>query len=158
MCLTRSACAALGQEKNTSKQHTSAPNSLVALWFRMPSPPPDDLLATAGAALTAARAKKARSSKRTTASARGPLPLAPRTTAPPARPSASLLAVSEAASDADAAASLRSWLASMGGAPKGSRYVRHRIAVVRKALALLEARRSDEQEGELQELLSSLAL
>ena len=121
-------------------------------------PPPDDLLATAGAALTAARAKKARSSKRTTASARGPLPLAPRTTAPPARPSASLLAVSEAASDADAAASLRSWLASMGGAPKGSRYVRHLIAVVRKALALLEARRSDEQEGELQELLSSLAL
>lgn len=126
----------------------------------MPSPPPDDLLATAGAALTTARAKKARSSKRTTASARGPLPLAPPPRRAPAsaRPSASLLAVSEASSDADAAASLRAWLASMGGAPKGSRYARHRIAVVRKALALLEAARSDEQEGDLQALLSSLAL
>lgn len=111
------------------------------------------------AALTAARRKKAREAKRT-AAPRGPLPLtsARRALAPAARRSAGLLAVSDASSDADAAARLREWLASMAGAPKGSRWARHRAAVVTKALALLEARRTDAQEAELRALLASLEL
>jgi hypothetical protein len=66
--------------------------------------------------------------------------------------------VTEASNHADAAAALRGWLASMRGAPKGSRYARHRTAVVAKALALLEAARSDAQDAELRALLDSLTL
>lgn len=129
----------------------------------MPSPaasPPDHdaLLAAAGTTLTATRKKAKAASKRAATTQRGPLPVSRAPAPASTRRPAGLLSVSEASDDASAAATLREWLASMAGAPKGSRWAKHRTAVVRKALALLEARRTDAQEAELRALLSSLAL
>ena len=78
-----------------------------------------------------------------------------------ANPPRRILDPSGAASDADAAARLRAWLCSTlarPGAARSGAYARHRAAVVRKALSLLETKRSEAQDAELQALLGGLSL
>ena len=79
-------------------------------------------------------------------------------TEPP--PPVRLLDPAAAATDADAAARLRAWLSATLARPGAARsaYARHRAAVVRKALALLETKRSEAQDAELRALLGGLSL
>lgn len=79
---------------------------------------------------------------------------------PPPPPPSRILDPALATSDADAAARLRAWLSSTLSRPSAARsaYARHRAAVVRKALALLETKRSEAQDAELQALLGGLSL
>ena len=84
-----------------------------------------------------------------------------RAAANPPAPPRRILDPSGATSDADAAARLRAWLSSTlsrPGAARSGAYARHRAAVVRKALSLLETKRSEAQDAELQALLGGLSL
>ena len=156
------------EERAKREEHPSAPPP-------QPRPPPLPQLSDAEAAAAGAALKRSRATAR--ARRKGSLlsssSSAPRTTnvvrnssstssrPPPPPPPARLLDPALATSDADAAARLRAWLSSTlsrPGAARAGAYARHRAAVVRKALALLETRRSEAQDAELQALLGGLSL
>ena len=148
----------------------------IASWASAPQPRPPSSLplsdaeaAAAGAALkrlrATARARRkgsllsSSSAPRAHTAVPGSRPPPPSSQQQPPQPR--LLDPSSATSDADAAARLRAWLASTlsrPGAARSGAYARHRTAVVRKALALLETRRSEAQDSELQALLGGLSL
>lgn len=127
-------------------------------------PGPDEdasasLLATAGAALTSRRVAATRALRKAGKAPVAGRPLRPRPTSaggvgsvPGGRRPGARLAPLGLTSDDDgaAAASLRSWLAALATAPAASRYAKHKVAVVRTALRLLEAQRyvrMSEREG-----------
>lgn len=123
--------------------------------------------AAAGAALKRARATaRARRKGSLLASSSAPrahiaVPQPGAAASSQANPPRRILDPSGAASDADAAARLRAWLCSTlarPGAARSGAYARHRAAVVRKALSLLETKRSEAQDAELQALLGGLSL
>ena len=123
--------------------------------------------AAAGAALKRARATaRARRKGSLLASSSAPrahiaVPQPGAAASSQANPPRRILDPSGAASDADAAARLRAWLCSTlarPGAARSGAYARHRAAVVRKALSLLETKRSEAQDAELQALIGGLSL
>ena len=122
---------------------------------RAATDPSDDtsasLLAAAGAALTSRRAAAARTARKAgkapvsgrrirdrPASAGGGVGSVPGGRQPGARLAPLGLTPDD---DGAAADSLRSWLAALATAPSASRYAKHKVAVVRTALRLLEAQR-----------------
>ena len=112
----------------------------------------DGLLLAAGAALTARRAVAGRTARKAGKATGGRLPLQGRRPVSAGggvgsvpggrRPGARLAPLGASPDDDGAAASaLRSWLAALATAPAASRYAKHKVAVVRTALRLLEAKR-----------------
>lgn len=120
---------------------------------RAATEPSADLLAAAGAALTARRATAARTARKAgkvgerklpVQAARRPVSAGGGVGSVPGgrRPGARLVALGGGGDDDGAAATaLRSWLAALATAPAASRYAKHKVAVVRTALRLLEAKR-----------------
>lgn len=126
---------------------------------RAATDPPPSLLAAAGAALAARRAAAVRAGRKAgrpaprlgltrpaSAGAAGGgsrrgVGSVPGGRAAGARVALPALTATSTGDDSSAAAALRAWLDSLATAPASSRYARHKVAVVRTALKLLEAKR-----------------